>query len=170
MTEFLPPIEQSCRVLFVCVENSCRSQMAEAFARLHGAGHVDAFSAGSRPSGRVHPKAVAAMQEVGCNLTHHYSKGLSEVPDVEFNAVVTMGCGDACSRLRARRREVWDLPAPKDMPLEEFGAVRDRIEEKVKALLAELGVCRGAAASLLTGTSAHEPGRDARRCPARRRP
>jgi protein-tyrosine-phosphatase len=110
------------------------------------------------------------MQEVDCDLTRHNSKGLSEVHDVEFDAVVTMGCGDACSRLRARRREVWDLPAPKDMPLEEFRVVRDRIEEKVRALLTELGVGPGAAASLLTGTSAREPGKDARRYPARRHP
>jgi protein-tyrosine-phosphatase len=70
-------------VLFVCVENSNRSQMAEAFARIHGGGRVEAFSAGSRPSGRVNPKAVEAMRERGYDLTTHRSKSLANVPDVE---------------------------------------------------------------------------------------
>jgi protein-tyrosine-phosphatase len=139
-SEFLPPREQPRRLLFVCVENSCRSQMAEAFARLHGNSRVEVHSAGSRPSGRVHPLAVALMGECGCNLGSHRSKGLNEVPDVEFEVVVTMGCGDVCRGMRARKREVWDLPAPKEMPPEQFRGVRDRIERKVKDLLAELGV------------------------------
>src|SRR5207253_637658 len=83
------------RVLFVCVENANRSQMAEAFARVLGGGRVEAFSAGSRPSGRVNPKAVEAMREVGCDLLTHCSKALADLPDVEFDAAVTMGCGDS---------------------------------------------------------------------------
>lgn len=129
------PSQQPCRILFVCVENCCRSQMAEAFARLHGAGRVEACSAGTRPSGRVHPKAVAAMGEVEVNLEGHRSKGLAEVADEDFDVVVTMGCGDLGDRVRARRREDWDIPAPKDMPVERFRVVRDRIEEKVRELL-----------------------------------
>src|SRR5688572_15495635 len=80
------PMPAPKRVVFVCVENSNRSQMAQAFARLHGGGRVEAFSAGSRPSGKVNPKAVAAMRELGYDLTAHQSKGLDNLPDVEFDA------------------------------------------------------------------------------------
>jgi arsenate reductase (thioredoxin) len=126
------------RVLFVCVENANRSQMAEAFARMHGAGKVEAYSAGSRPSGLVNPKAVEFMRERGYDLTTHGSKSLSELPEVPFDAAVTMGCGDACPLVDAKRREEWNIPDPKNMSSGEFRAVRDLIEEKVKALLAGL--------------------------------
>jgi arsenate reductase (thioredoxin) len=138
MSEPLPSREGLCRLLFVCVENSCRSQMAEAFARLHGGARVASYSAGSRPSGRVHPKVVEAMREVGVDLGGHRSKGLVDVPDVEYDAVVALGCGDACDWVRARRREAWDFPAPKDLPPERVREVRDVIEARVKGLLAAL--------------------------------
>src|SRR5215211_4150877 len=93
------------KLLFVCVENSNRSQMAEGFARVYGGDRVEAHSAGSRPSGRVNPRAVEFMREVGYDLTAHASKSLDELPDVEFDVAVTMGCGDECPRVRAGRRE-----------------------------------------------------------------
>ncbi len=142
MTDSLHPGEPPRRLLFCCVENQCRSQMAEAFARIHGGDRVEAYSAGARPSGRVHPKAVAAMRECGYDLGRHRSKGLADVPDVQFDVLVTFGVRNACARVRARRREDWGLPVPKDLPPEQFRAVRDRIEDKVKELLAELGVGR----------------------------
>jgi ACR3 family arsenite transporter len=123
------------RLLFVCVENSNRSQMAEAFARMAGA---DASSAGSRPSGRVNPKAVAAMREVGYDLEAHRSKSLDEIRG-EFDAVVTMGCGDACPFVPARRREEWQVPDPRDMDPAAFRAVRDEIRAKVEDLIARIG-------------------------------
>jgi protein-tyrosine-phosphatase len=126
------------RVIFVCVENSNRSQMAEAFARVHGGDAVEAYSAGSRPSGRINPKAVAAMREVGYDLGGHHSKGLPEVAGVEFDVAVTMGCGDACPSLRAKRREDWDIPDPKDLPPEQVREVRNLIETKVRELLRSL--------------------------------
>jgi len=98
------------RVLFVCVENSCRSQIAEAFARMHRAGAIEPYSAGSKPSGQVHPKAIAFMRELGYDLSRHVSKSLSEVPAVEYDAAVTMGCGDACPNIRAKLREDWNIP------------------------------------------------------------
>jgi protein-tyrosine-phosphatase len=125
------------RVLFVCVENSCRSQLAEAFARIHGGETVAAYSAGSRPSGQVNPKAIAAMQKLGYDLSRHQSKSLDEVPDVEYDYAITMGCGDECPLVRARHREDWGIPDPKHMGPEEFRQVRDLIEAKVKALLAD---------------------------------
>lgn len=127
------------KVLFVCVENSNRSQMAEAFARMHGTGLVEAFSAGSRPSGKVNPRAIAAMRERGYDLTTHTSTGLDDIPKGEYAAVVTMGCGDACPFVPAARREDWALPDPREMAPVEFNAVRDDIERRVKALLADLG-------------------------------
>jgi protein-tyrosine-phosphatase len=138
MTDPTRPAGQLPRVVFVCVENSNRSQMAEAFARLHGGGQVEAYSAGSRPSGRINPKAVEAMREVGYDLARHHSKSLAEIPDAEYDVAVTMGCGDECPLLRAKRREDWAIPDPKAMPPDEFRAVRDLIERKVKELLAEL--------------------------------
>jgi len=126
------------RVIFVCVENAMRSQMAQAFARIHGGDGVEAFSAGSRPSGRINPKAVEAMKEVGYDLTTHASKDLDDFNGKEFDAAVTMGCGDECPLVVARRRVDWQIPDPKHMPPEEFRRVRDEIEAKVKALLAEL--------------------------------
>src|SRR5215207_1875364 len=102
------------RVLFVCVENSNRSQMAEAFARIQGGDRVEAHSAGSRPSGRVNPKAIAAMGELGYDLSRHASKSLAELPPLEFDAAVTLGCGDACPQVRARVREDWSIPDPRD--------------------------------------------------------
>ncbi len=126
------------KVIFLCTENSNRSQMAEAFARLHGDGLVEASSAGSAPSGMVNPKAVAAMAQKGYDLGRHRSKSTADVPRGPYDAVVTMGCGDECPYLAGERREDWGLPDPKDLPPAEFNQVRDAIEERVKALLAEL--------------------------------
>jgi len=126
------------KVLFVCVENACRSQMAEGFARLHGAGAVEVFSAGSRPSGKVNETAVVLMKEKGVDLTMQASKGLGDFPAGDYAAVVTMGCGDACPSLPAERRLDWALADPKHLPLDEFRAVRDEIESRVKALLADI--------------------------------
>jgi len=126
------------RVLFVCVENANRSQMAEAFARIHGAGKIEAYSAGSRPAGKINSKAVRAMREIGYDLSRHQSKPLSEIPDIEFDFVATMGCGDECPFVRAKRREDWDIPDPNDMSPDEFRAVRDLIQTKVKEVLASV--------------------------------
>lgn len=134
MTEPMTPT----RVVFVCVENSNRSQMAEAFARLHGAGVVEPYSAGSRPSGVVNPKAIAAMREKDYDLAAHGSKSLDDLPAIEFDAAITMGCGDECPMLRARRRDDWQIPDPKHLPPEQFREVRDLIETKVKALIEQL--------------------------------
>jgi protein-tyrosine-phosphatase len=112
--------------------------MAEAFARLHGGGRVEAYSAGSRPSGRINPRAVEFMREVGYDLTTHRSKALTELPD-QFDVVVGMGCGDdGCPLVKAKRREEWGIIDPKELPPEEYRAVRDLIEAKVNELLTTL--------------------------------
>jgi protein-tyrosine-phosphatase len=125
------------RVLFVCVENSNRSQMAEAFARIHGGNDLEAVSAGSRPSGRINPRAVRFMAEVGYDLTSHASKSLDDVTGA-FDAVVTMGCGDSCPWVPATQRIDWNLPDPKDLPDDGYRAVRDDISTRVRALVASL--------------------------------
>jgi protein-tyrosine-phosphatase len=132
------PITGVRRIVFVCVENSCRSQMAEAFGRLYAGPNVEVYSAGSRPSGQVNSKAVASMKEIGYDLTTHASKGLDALPDVEFDAAITMGCGDECPNLRAQARADWGIPDPKHLEPAEFAQVRDLIAGKVRELLAAL--------------------------------
>jgi len=126
------------RVLFVCVENSNRSQMAEALARMLGGEQVDVHSAGSKPSGRVNPRAIESMKEIGYDLSTHRSKALSAIPQGGYDAVVSMGCGDACPFVPAKLREEWEIPDPKEMEPEDFRRVRGLIRDKVKDLLARL--------------------------------
>ena len=127
------------KLLFVCVENSNRSQMSQAFASIHGGESVEAYSAGSKPSGVVNPKAIAAMKDLGYDLTKHHSKSLEEVKAfAPFDVVVTMGCGDACPWMPAKRFVDWQIPDPKHMDPAEFNQVRDFISEKVKELVEEL--------------------------------
>ena len=127
------------KVLFVCVENSNRSQMSEAFARIHGGNSIEAYSAGSKPSGKINPKAVASMKEIGYDLSSHHSKCLDEVKRfAPFDAVVTMGCGDACPWMPSERFIDWEIPDPKEMNEEQFSKVRDLIQEKVSRLVQEL--------------------------------
>lgn len=125
------------RVLFVCIENSNRSQMAEAFAHIYGGNDVEAFSAGSKPSGVIHPKAIRLMRELDYDLTSHGSKSLDDITG-NFDAVITMGCGDSCPWVPAKRREDWGLPDPKHMDDAGYRAVRDDIASRVRQLLAEL--------------------------------
>ncbi len=127
------------KILFVCVENSNRSQMSQAFAKMHGNGKIDAYSAGSKPSGKINPKAIAAMKELGYDLSAHRSKSLEDVKDhAPFDVVVTMGCGDACPWMPAKKFIDWEIPDPRHMDTIEFNKVRDQIQQKVKELLKDL--------------------------------
>ena len=127
------------KVLFVCIENSNRSQMSQAFAKMLGGSDIKAYSSGSRPSGRINQKAIVAMKELGYDLKKHRSKSLEEVKEyAPFDAVVTMGCGDACPWMPAKQFIDWEIPDPKDMNEEDFRKVRDLIKEKVADLLASL--------------------------------
>ncbi len=127
------------KILFVCIENSNRSQMSQAFAKMLGGSSVESYSAGSKPSGIVNPKAIAAMLELGYDLSKHDSKSLEEVKQyAPFDAVVTMGCGDACPWMAAKKFIDWEIPDPKNMERDEFNKVRDLIGNKVKDLLKEL--------------------------------
>lgn len=127
------------KILFVCIENSNRSQMSQAFANIYGKGKVEAYSAGSRPSGIINPKAIAAMGELGYALDTHHSKSLEEVKQyAPFDVVVTMGCGDACPWMPANKFIDWEIPDPKNLEETDFLQVRDIISNKVKALLENL--------------------------------
>jgi arsenate reductase len=129
------------KLLFVCVENSNRSQMSEAFANMYGGDSVEAYSAGSRPSGIINAKAIAAMKELGYDLTAHHSKSLDEVKtNAPFDVVVTMGCGDACPWMPAKKFVDWQIPDPKNMEREQFNEVRDLIATNIKQLLNEQNV------------------------------
>ncbi len=125
-------------VLFVCVENSCRSQMAEAFGHMFRQQDIEVYSAGSKPSGKVNPRAIEVMAELDYDLNQHHSKSLQAIPNTNYSAVITMGCGDNCADVKASVREDWPLPDPKDMPLEEFRQVRDNVAERVQQLLTRL--------------------------------
>ena len=126
------------KILFVCVENSNRSQMAEAFAKIHGKGKVEAYSCGSKPSGIINPKAIAAMKELAYDLSTHDSKSLEQIPAIKYDYAITMGCGDECPFVMAEHCEDWKLDDPKHLEPAEFNKVRDEIERRVKELIGKL--------------------------------
>jgi arsenate reductase len=124
------------KILFVCIENANRSQMAEAFAKMLGGNEVESYSAGSNPSGKINPKAINAMSELGYDLSSQQSKSLEEVKQfAPFDAVVTMGCGDACPWMPAKKSIDWEIPDPKEMNEDDFRKVRDLIKDQVKKLI-----------------------------------
>lgn len=111
--------------------------MAQAFAIIYGKDKVVPYSA-SQPSGKINPKAIAVMSELGYDLTIHDSKSLDEIPAVEYEYVITMGCGDNCPFVRANHRKDWNIPDPRNMAEAEFRKVRDTIEKQVQQLLNKL--------------------------------
>ena len=132
MTDDLPSI------LFVCVHNAGRSQMAAGFATALGGGRVEVLSAGSEPADRINPAAVAAMAEVGIDIAGKQPRVLA-VDDVRrSDVVITMGCGDTCPIFPGKRYEDWDLTDPAGLPIEQVRAIRDEISDRVSALLAGL--------------------------------
>ena len=126
-------------VLFVCVQNAGRSQMAETLFARAGGGAYQARSAGSHPAAHVHPEVVEAMREVGIDLARRVPRRLERAGTEWADVVVTMGCGDACPLIPGKRYVDWDLPDPAGKPLPEVRAVRDEIQRRVEALLTELG-------------------------------
>jgi arsenate reductase len=126
------------RVVFVCLHNAGRSQMSQAlFARLAGDNH-ESRSAGTHPAQRVHPVVVAVMQEVGIDLGGNVPAKLTMELSQWADVVVTMGCGDECPFIPGKRYIDWDLPDPKDMPLDEVRAIRDDIGRRVRDLVLSL--------------------------------
>ena len=128
------------KILFLCVHNAGRSQMAAAFARELGAGRVVIHSAGSAPGETLNPAVVAAMNEVGLDISSESPRKLTDQMARDADVIVTMGCGDACPYYPGKRYEDWELTDPAGQPLEVVRAVRDEIRARVTALLDELGV------------------------------
>jgi len=125
-------------VLFVCVHNAGRSQMAAALLDHHADGRVQVRSAGSAPAETINPAVIAAMTELGLDLTREYPKPLTTDAVHAADVVVTMGCGDTCPVFPGKRYLDWDLPDPAGRPLDEVRPIRDEIDARVRALLAEL--------------------------------
>lgn len=125
-------------VLFVCVHNAGRSQMAAGFLRELSGGRVEVLSAGSEPKDRLNPVAVQAMAEVGIDIADNTPKVLTTEAVKDSDVVITMGCGDTCPIFPGKRYEDWDLTDPAGRPIEEVRPIRDEIERRVRALLSEL--------------------------------
>ena len=126
-------------VLFVCVGNAGRSQMAAALLERHAAGRVRVRSAGSEPAEAVHEGVAEAMAELGIDLRAAVPKGLEDEAVREADVVVTMGCGDACPVYPGKRYEDWELPDPAGKSVDEVRPIRDEIDRRVQGLLASLG-------------------------------
>ena len=127
------------RILFACIGNSCRSQMAEAFCRKLGK-DVECASAGSRPSAAVQPDAIAVMREVGIDISGTRPKGFKDLPDLKYDYLVTMGCEVVCPFLPGAKEVRWEIPDPSDKGIDEFRRVRDIIKAEVTKLLTDLGL------------------------------
>jgi arsenate reductase (thioredoxin) len=125
-------------VLFVCVHNAGRSQMAASLTRLRSGGRVHVRSAGSTPSDEVDPHAVDVMKELGVDMTEEFPKPLSDEFVRAADVVITMGCGDACPVFPGKRYEDWELDDPAEQDVETVRRIRDEIDERVKTLVAEL--------------------------------
>lgn len=131
-------------VLFLCVHNAGRSQMAAGFLRHLAGDRVSVLSGGSEPASEVNPAAIEAMKEKGIDITDQYPKPWTDETVGVADVIVTMGCGDACPVLPGKRYMDWELEDPAGKGVEEVRPVRDEIERRVRALMAELGVEPGA--------------------------
>lgn len=126
------------RVVFICLENARRSQMAEGFAEAVGQGKIDVCSAGSRPSFQIDPLVIEVMKEKGIDLSGKQPKGLNDLPSIEMDYLITMGCEETCPAVLAKKVIEWEIPDPKGKSIDVFRKVRDMIEEKVKGFLGDI--------------------------------
>jgi protein-tyrosine-phosphatase len=126
------------KLLFVCIENARRSQMAEGFAEAFGQGKIEVYSAGSSPSSAIDPLVIEVMKEKGFDLSSKRPKSLNELPPVEMDYLITMGCEVTCPAISAKRIIEWEIPDPKAKSIDVFREVRDLIEDKIRALLSEI--------------------------------
>ena len=127
-------------VLFVCVHNAGRSQMAAGLLHHHARGRVVVRSAGSAPADEINPAVVQAMGEIDIDITKEYPKPLTDAFVRASDVVITMGCGDACPIFPGKRYEEWTLDDPSGLVVEDVRPIRDEIERRVRRLLADLGV------------------------------
>lgn len=126
------------RVLFVCVRNAGRSQMAAAFARHISAGRLEVYSAGSQPAEEINPAVVEVMREVGLDLSDEFPEPLTDEVVQAADVVITMGCGDACALYPFKKYQGWPIEDPEEQPLERVREIRDAIRTRVERLLTDL--------------------------------
>ena len=131
-------MKEKIKVLFVCVENARRSQMAEGFANAFGQGRLEVYSGGSSPSSQIDPLVIEVMKEKGIDLSGKRPKGLNDLPPVEMDYLVTMGCEETCPAVLAKKIIEWEIPDPKGKPIDEVRRIRDMLEAKVRMLLEEV--------------------------------
>jgi protein-tyrosine-phosphatase len=127
-------------VLFLCVHNAGRSQMAAALTREISRGQIEVRSAGSTPANEINPAVVQAMAEIGIDMSQEYPKPIADEIVREADVVVSMGCGDACPLYPGKRYEDWELDDPAGQPIEKVRGIRDEIRQRVEALVAQLSV------------------------------
>jgi len=130
--------KEKTKIVFICVENARRSQMAQGFARRLGKGNLEIYSAGSRPASQIDPLVIEVMKERGIDLSSEDPKGLNDLPPVDMDYLVTMGCEETCPAVPARKIIEWEIPDPKGKPMEEIRKIRDMVEQKVRGLLDEI--------------------------------
>jgi arsenate reductase len=135
---FYPMGAKKIRVAFICVENARRSQMAEGFANAFGQGRLEVYSAGSGPSGQIDPLVIEVMKEKGIDISGRRPKGLNDLPSIEMDYLITMGCEETCPAVPAKKVIEWEIPDPKGKSLDTFRNIRDMIEEKVRSLVKEI--------------------------------
>jgi protein-tyrosine-phosphatase len=131
-------VKEKPKVVFVCVENARRSQIAQGFAEKIGGGRLEVYSAGSRPSSEIDPLVIEVMKEKGIDLSCKKPKGLDDLPPAEMDYLVTMGCEETCPAVLAKKIIEWAIPDPKGRPIDEVRRIRDMLEAKVKMLLEEV--------------------------------
>jgi len=131
-------LKEKIKMVFVCVENARRSQMAQGFAEAFGQEKVEVYSAGSRPASKIDPLVIEVMKEKGIDLSGKRPKGLNDLPPVEMDYLITMGCEETCPAVLSKKIIEWDIPDPKGKPIDVFREVRDLIEDRVTTLLKEM--------------------------------
>ena len=127
------------RIVFICVENARRSQMAEGFAQALGQGKIEVYSAGSSPASQIDPLVTEVMREKGIDLSGKRPKGLDDLPPIEMDYLITMGCEETCPAVLTKKIIEWEIPDPKGKTTDDYREVRDMIEDKVKGVLKQVG-------------------------------
>ena len=127
--------KEKAKIVFVCVENARRSQMAEGFANAFGQERLEVYSGGSSPSSKIDPLVIEVMREKGIDLSGKRPKGVNELPPIEMDYLVTMGCEETCPAVLAKKIIEWEIPDPKGKSIDVFREVRDLIEDRVRVLL-----------------------------------
>ena len=126
------------KIVFICIENARRSQMAQGFAEAFGQEKVEVYSAGSRPSQQIDPMIIEVMKEKGIDLSSKRPKSLNDLPSIEMDYLVTMGCEETCPAVLSKKIIEWEIPDPKGKSIEFYREIRDLIKDKVKTFFEEI--------------------------------